>query len=204
MYSTTPTHGTLSGSAPNLTYIPNAGYIGPDAFTFRANDSTTNSNTATVSITVRGLAPVINSSVGYINGTPLTAHTSTAFKSTGSSTLVAFVSSHTPWNGLPQTVDWRFSSVLDDIVPDTAFKLFAKAREQSQIECLPLSVATRYPSYVSTERTRQLRVGEAVLGLILCSESGKRLGYFPAVEHLDQALLDRLDSLDVLLFDGTF
>ena len=55
---TVPTHGTLSGSAPNLTYTPNAGYIGPDAFTFRVNDGTTNSNTATVSIIVRGLAPV--------------------------------------------------------------------------------------------------------------------------------------------------
>jgi pyrroloquinoline quinone biosynthesis protein B len=91
-----------------------------------------------------------------------------------------------------------------DIASGTAFNLFAKAREQSQIECLPLSVATRYPSYVSTERARQLGAGEAVLGLILCSESGKRLGYFPAVEHLDQALFDRIDSLDVLLFDGTF
>ena len=31
-----------------------------------------------------------------------------------------------------------------------------------------------------------------------------RLGYFPAVAHLNQALLQQLDSLDVLLFDGTF
>ena len=33
---TSPTHGTLSGSAPNLTYTPAAGYNGPDAFTFTA------------------------------------------------------------------------------------------------------------------------------------------------------------------------
>ena len=101
---TGPTHGTLSGSAPNLTYTPNAGYIGPDAFTFKANDGTTNSNTATVSITVRGPAPFIVSTVGYINCTPLTAHTSTAFNSTGASTLVAFVSSHPSWNGLPVSI----------------------------------------------------------------------------------------------------
>ena len=99
-----PTQGTLSGSAPNLTYTPNAGYIGPDAFTFRANDGTTNSNTATVSITVRGPAPFIVSTVGYINSTPLTAHTSNAFNSTGASTLVAFVSSHPSWNGLPVSI----------------------------------------------------------------------------------------------------
>src|ERR1022692_1232765 len=99
-----PTQGTLSGSAPNLTYTPNAGYVGPDAFTFRANDGTTNSNTATVSITVRGQAPFIVSTVGYINPTPLTAHTSTAFNSTGASTLVAFVSSHPSWNGQPVSI----------------------------------------------------------------------------------------------------
>ena len=78
------------------------------------------------------------------------------------------------------------------------------AREQSQIECLPLSVATRFPSYVTTERAGQLVPGEPALGLILRSESGKRLGYFPAVGQLNQALLDHLDSLDMLLFDGTF
>ncbi len=49
---TTPTHGTLSGTAPNVTYTPAANYNGPDSFTFRVNDGTTNSNTATVSITV--------------------------------------------------------------------------------------------------------------------------------------------------------
>ena len=101
---TVPTHGTLSGSAPNLTYTPNTSYIGADAFTFRVNDGTTNSNTATVSITVRGLAPFIVSSSGYINGTPLTAHTSASFNSFGASTLVAFVSSHPSWNGQPVSI----------------------------------------------------------------------------------------------------
>ncbi len=47
-----PSSGTLSGTAPNVTYTPNANYNGSDSFTFRANDGTTNSNTATVSITV--------------------------------------------------------------------------------------------------------------------------------------------------------
>jgi len=33
-----PQHGTLSGTAPNLTYTPAANYFGPDAFTFRVSD----------------------------------------------------------------------------------------------------------------------------------------------------------------------
>ena len=99
-----PTQGTLSGSAPNLTYTPNAGYIGSHSFTFRANDGTTNSNTATVSITVRGQAPFVVSTVGYLNSNPQTAHTTAAFNSTGASTLVAFVSSHPSWNSLPVSI----------------------------------------------------------------------------------------------------
>jgi len=49
---TQPAHGTLTGTAPNLTYNPGTDYVGADSFTFKANDGTTDSNTATVSITV--------------------------------------------------------------------------------------------------------------------------------------------------------
>lgn len=48
-----PAHGTLSGTAPALTYTPAPGYTGADAFTFKANDGQLDSNTATVTITVR-------------------------------------------------------------------------------------------------------------------------------------------------------
>jgi pyrroloquinoline quinone biosynthesis protein B len=92
----------------------------------------------------------------------------------------------------------------NDIVPGTAFELSSKTGEQSGIECLPVSVATRFPSYVTPKRVTELEPNEAVVGLILRSSSGKRLGYFPVVAHLDQLLLQQLDSLDVLLFDGTF
>jgi hypothetical protein len=45
-----------------MTYTPTANYNGADSFTFRVNDGTTNSNTATVSITVTAVndAPVAN------------------------------------------------------------------------------------------------------------------------------------------------
>ena len=47
-----PAQGTLSGTAPNLTYTPLANASGADSFTFRANDGSTDSNTATVSLTI--------------------------------------------------------------------------------------------------------------------------------------------------------
>ena len=50
--STGPQNGTLSGTAPALTYTPNPGYSGSDNFNFVANDGTVDSAPAAVQITV--------------------------------------------------------------------------------------------------------------------------------------------------------
>ncbi|MBA3708722.1 MAG: hypothetical protein H0W83_07890 [Planctomycetes bacterium] len=47
-----PTHGALTGTAPNLIYTPTAGYTGADAFTIRASDADAVSAPATIAITV--------------------------------------------------------------------------------------------------------------------------------------------------------
>ena len=47
-----PAHGTLSGTAPNLTYTPNAGYSGSDSFTFTATDWQGAGSPATVTLNV--------------------------------------------------------------------------------------------------------------------------------------------------------
>jgi hypothetical protein len=59
---TPPTHGDLSGTAPNLTYTPDPNYNGTDIFTFRVNDGLFNSNIATVSINIAAVndAPVLD------------------------------------------------------------------------------------------------------------------------------------------------
>jgi len=55
-----PSHGTVTLSGNTATYTPAADYNGADSFTFKANDGTVDSNTATVSITVTAVndAPV--------------------------------------------------------------------------------------------------------------------------------------------------
>ncbi|MBI1358316.1 MAG: tandem-95 repeat protein [Acidobacteria bacterium] len=53
---TPPAHGVLSGSAPTVTYTPNAGYSGPDSFVFHVDDGNGGTAQGTVSITV-GAAP---------------------------------------------------------------------------------------------------------------------------------------------------
>ena len=50
-----PSHGTIPPTGPcgaARTYTPATGYVGPDTFTFKANDGTVDSNTATVTINV--------------------------------------------------------------------------------------------------------------------------------------------------------
>jgi autotransporter-associated beta strand protein len=47
-----PTNGTLSGTAPNVTFTPSGNYSGSSSFTFTVNDGTIDSAVATVSITV--------------------------------------------------------------------------------------------------------------------------------------------------------
>jgi predicted extracellular nuclease len=56
-----PAHGTLSGTAPNLTYTPAGDYSGPDSFTYTVSDGTLTSAPATVSITVTAVndAPTV-------------------------------------------------------------------------------------------------------------------------------------------------
>ena len=47
-----PSHGVLAGSAPNLVYLPDSGYAGPDAFTFQASDGKRDSEVVEVLLIV--------------------------------------------------------------------------------------------------------------------------------------------------------
>jgi len=49
---TNPSHGSLIGTAPNLTYTPNPNFNGADSFTFKVNDGAGDSAPANVSIMV--------------------------------------------------------------------------------------------------------------------------------------------------------
>ena len=47
-----PENGRLTGRAPNLTYVPEKGFVGADAFTFTVSDRVSTSEEAVISITV--------------------------------------------------------------------------------------------------------------------------------------------------------
>ena len=58
--TSSPTHGMLNGAAPNLVYLPESNYNGPDSFAFVVNDGLANSNSA-----------VVNIEISSINDTPM-------------------------------------------------------------------------------------------------------------------------------------
>ena len=70
-----PAHGAVTLNADgSFTYTPTVGYSGADSFTYKANDGATDSNTATVSLTVTAVnvAPVaMNDAYTTTQGTPL-------------------------------------------------------------------------------------------------------------------------------------
>lgn len=82
---TNPSKGSLSGSAPNLSYLPSANANGSDSFTFRVNDGTANSSAATVSI-----------SISAVNDLPVAAAKSVT---TGKNTAVGIVLTGTDVEG---------------------------------------------------------------------------------------------------------
>jgi hypothetical protein len=78
---TGPSHGTLSGTAPNLTYQPAANYNGADSFTFTVSDGVRTSTPATVSINV---IPVNDSPVANPQSIATQQNTSVAITLSGS------------------------------------------------------------------------------------------------------------------------
>jgi hypothetical protein len=80
-----PTHGTVTGTAPNLTYTPATGYTGADSFTFKANDGKVDSNIATVTITINAgnRAPTVGAISWNTSVDPVKVNTSI----TGSATF---------------------------------------------------------------------------------------------------------------------
>jgi hypothetical protein len=107
---TSPTHGTLSGTPPNVTYAPAANYNGPDSFTFKANDGMANSDIATVSITVNAVndAPVANSQSVTVNQNTAKAITLTANDVDGNTLTYSIVTSptHGTLSGTPPNVTY--------------------------------------------------------------------------------------------------
>ena len=61
-----PAHGSITGTAPNITYTPNANYNGPDAFSFTVKDTADESAPASINITVNPISDLASFQAAYI------------------------------------------------------------------------------------------------------------------------------------------
>jgi pyrroloquinoline quinone biosynthesis protein B len=81
------------------------------------------------------------------------------------------------------------------------FPLLPASGEDSGLRCEAMFLAGRYPRYVKTSSAGN---DEAVAGLLFSATSGKCIAYLPAVAALSDALIAKINQVDLLLFDGTF
>lgn len=79
--TTPPTKGTLTGTPPNLTYVPDTNVTGTDSFKFRVSDGALSSGDATVNITITA---VNDAPVAIPQEVSIPANTSRAITLTGS------------------------------------------------------------------------------------------------------------------------
>ena len=81
-----PAHGTLSGTAPALTYAPAPGFTGDDSFTFVASDGALTSQAAEIALRVLPLPAGSDRSVGLLVGRGL--HGRLSARTSGSARFV--------------------------------------------------------------------------------------------------------------------
>jgi pyrroloquinoline quinone biosynthesis protein B len=98
-------------------------------------------------------------------------------------------------NRIPGQVEWI------DVQPGETFTLTGLESRESKLRCEAFSIGTRYPLYV---REKDYPSEEASLGLMVTDNAGRRLAYLPAICNVDEAMIERLEGADLLLFDGTF
>jgi pyrroloquinoline quinone biosynthesis protein B len=99
-------------------------------------------------------------------------------------------------NRVPDQVTW------EEIVPGQAFTLICGGGKAG-LSCSPIALGEHMPRYISARKAKE-RQEQTVLGLTIQGDSGRRLGYFPAVAQVNEVLKQELTNADVLLFDGTF
>jgi pyrroloquinoline quinone biosynthesis protein B len=83
------------------------------------------------------------------------------------------------------------------------FPLLSADGKDSGLRCEVRYLSGRYPKYVKSAVAEPGRE-EATAALFFGSDSGKRIAYIPAAGSLSDAILEKIDGVELLLFDGTF
>jgi hypothetical protein len=163
-----PTHGTLSGTPPSVTYTPTAGYTGTDSFTFQAYDGSLASNIATVTIT-NDKPPVANPQSLSSSGNPVSI-TLTGTDPNGLSLTYSIVSSpsHGSLSGTPPNVQYT-PGAFDGT---DSFTFQANDGILSS-NVATVSIAVNYPAPVANAQSVNASTGNPVSITLTGSDSDK-------------------------------
>jgi len=97
-------------------------------------------------------------------------------------------------NRIPEQVRWSVIRAEEQIALQTV------EGTSLGIDCKSVALSSRLPAYA----TGSANSNDAVIGLILSNNSGRKLGFFPQLPCLTPELHALFASLDFLLMDGTF
>ncbi|MDB6124432.1 MAG: hypothetical protein JWQ71_3425, partial [Pedosphaera sp.] len=152
--ATSPTHGSLTGTAPNLSYTPVANYTGTDSFTFKANDGLVDSAPATISLTINTITNSAGSDVvalyhldnDFSDATGLHDNVITANNAT-------LDSSNLRWMTTPSGAALRVLDVFDRGIVSIPVSDINKSGQAISISVEAQIFINRYPGYTYNTAT---------------------------------------------------
>jgi pyrroloquinoline quinone biosynthesis protein B len=97
-------------------------------------------------------------------------------------------------NRIPEQSRWI------EITPGETFNLSSPTEQD--LKCTPVALPGAFPQHVHGRE--RLSSADAVIGLILESANGVRVGYFPVLPKVNQELRKLLDGSNAVFVDGTF
>ena len=169
-----PAHGTAAVAADgDWTYSPNADYSGPDSFTFRANDGTVNSNTATMSITVTSANDPPVCSADTSSGNEDTDQSGTLVCTDADDDTLTYSKVAGPTHG-SATVDtdgaWSYSPDGDYSGPDSFTFRANDGTDNSNTVAMSITVTPTNDPPVCSGLTLSTSTNVAVGGTVTCTD----------------------------------
>jgi peptidoglycan/xylan/chitin deacetylase (PgdA/CDA1 family) len=221
-----PQHGSVTGTPPNLSYQPNAAYEGEDSFTFIVSDGALDSNAGTVTFNVQvapalNTAPVANTQsvstqVDVAAAIELTAsdadgdaliYTVQSQPANGQLTGQAPSLQYAPESGFSGTDSFTFS-VSDGVAESALATIEISVAPVVPVNTVPVanaqSVTTAFETAVGIVLDGSDADGDALTYTIVEPPSlGALQGTAPSVTYVPNATVSGDDSFTFIVSDGT-
>ena len=194
-----PSHGTLAGVAPNLTYIPSTNFSGSDQFTFIANDGASASSPAVVNITITAVndPPVVQSqSLVTFNNTPV-SFTLSALDPEGAEVSFSIVTGPTNGTLSGSAPNLTYHPATNFVGGDSLAYRASDGVELSSPTVVQVTVLSRVAPIVTTQPAVDISGTTALLAATVNpgnASAGMYFEYGPTVQYGATTAVVRLDA----------